>query len=32
MGVDDGKLVGELLGCMLEDGCCVGVDDGELVG
>ena len=31
MGVADGKLVGELLGCKLDDGSCVGVDDGELV-
>ena len=44
MGVDDGnslglllglwlgELVGSLLGCMLKLGCCVGINDGELVG
>ena len=32
VGIDDGEIVGVLLGWELELGCCVGVDVGELVG
>ena len=27
-----GELVGLLLGCLLELGCCIGISDGNIVG